>query len=201
MLRYVLVSFLLVASLVTLQACGRNSRPEEACNFVQNSEAHRVSWENNTPAQLWIDYSVPSQFVPIIEAAVDQWNQSHGRELLRIAGRREVGEAAQDGESAIYWMSSWEANRRYEQARTTVYWSGDRIYEADIRINARDFTYSNGGYAGTIDFESLLVHELGHVLGLAHNEDYGSVMAKALASDTERREPGTVDVRSLQCEY
>lgn len=201
MFRYVFVSFLMVAALVSLQACGLNSKPEDACNFVQNSEAHRVSWENAAPATLVIDSSVPSQYHTAIYQAADQWNMSHGRELIRIIGQNEAGEAIQDGRSAIYWYSNWESTRSYEQARTTVYWSGDRIYEADVRINARNFTYSTYPTYGSIDVESLLVHEFGHVLGLAHNEDMGSVMAKSLASNTTRREPGEIDVRSLQCEY
>jgi hypothetical protein len=201
MLRYILVSFLMVAALVSLQACGLNSKPEDACNFVQNNEAHRVSWENATPAVLVIDSSVPSQFVSAIYSSANQWNLAHGRELIRIGGQGEAGDAAQDGRSAIYWYNTWEASRSYEQARTTVYWSGDRIYEADIRINDKDFNYSTYPTYGMIDFESLLVHEMGHVLGLAHNEESGSVMAKALAQNQERREPSDIDLRSLQCEY
>jgi hypothetical protein len=201
MIRGLLAGMLIVATLVTMTGCGRNSKPEEACNFVQNSEAHRVSWEDTTPAPLWIDSSVPSQYIPQIQDAVAQWNHTRGRELIRVMGQRELGEPATDGVSGVYWMADWETTRRYEQARTTVYWAGDRIYEADIRVNARDFKYATTEIAGTIDVESLLVHELGHVLGLAHNEESGSVMAKALPDATERRNPGAVDISSLQCEY
>lgn len=104
----------------------------------------------------------------------------------------------------IYWMNQWEDDRRTEQARTTVYWTGDRIYEADIRINGEFFNFYGGDGAESfsgVDMESLMVHEFGHVLGLSHNDGKGTVMAVTLSSGTLRRTPGKDDLDSLRCEY
>jgi hypothetical protein len=82
---------------------------------------------------------------------------------------------------------------------------GTQIFEADMRINAdpKSFRY----YFGTetsfsdLDLDSLVVHELGHVLGLAHNVTSGSVMNITLDNGQDRRTIGGVDESSLRCEY
>ncbi len=201
MLRKLFVFLLLSSALFGLNACG-NARPEESCNFVQNSSAQRVSWGDHTPVTLYVDRSFPAELFGAIEQAVEQWNSARGRGLIKIGGWINSSSGpARDGANVIYWMSSWEADRPYEQARTTVYWAGDRIYEADIRVNAKNFRYSMGAYGGTVDVVSLLVHEFGHVLGLTHTDLHGSVMAKSLANATERRVPSPTDIDSLKCEY
>src|SRR5690606_33904804 len=104
----------------------------------------------------------------------------------------------------IYWLKEWDPSRTFEQARTTIYWYDSQIYEADIKINAEHFSYSFGDEpeVGRVDLESLVLHELGHVLGLAHPEDGSdSVMNAYLRSSYLRREPLPMDLSSLSCEY
>jgi predicted Zn-dependent protease len=48
-----------------------------------------------------------------------------------------------------------------------------------------------------------LLHEMGHVLGLKHNDDKtaSSVMQTYLRSGDDRTEPSSVDTTDLKCEY
>lgn len=54
---------------------------------------------------------------------------------------------------------------------------------------------------GLIDFESLVAHELGHVLGLGHIETEGSIMRRKLGSGVMRRGLRRIELDSLLCGY
>jgi hypothetical protein len=196
---------------LALQACGIKSPPQESCNFVQNSEMQRVSWGIKTPVVLLIDQSVPSAYFDSIKKAAAKWNESVGREIIKIGGWSNTGSrgSVPDGVNLIYFQNNWDGSTS-EQARTTIYWSGDRIYEADIKVNERDFAFfpSDVPEAGKLDMESLMIHEFGHVLGLKHITISGSVMQPTLSGATAmnlgagfRRKLTASDETSIRCEY
>lgn len=183
-------------------SCSQKQEPQESCNFVQNSSVQRVSWKDAVPVHLYVHSSFPSQYLPALRSAMVQWEKALGRPLVRDAGVVGAENApARDGVSGIYWLNTWEDEKPGEQARTTIYWEANRIKEADIKINAKNFEYSLQPDGTKVDIESLLVHEIGHVLGLQHNTESGSVMALVLDNGELRRSPAPADVASLKCEY
>jgi Matrixin len=179
--------------------------PQESCNFVQNTEAQRVSWKGDLPVHLHVHKSMPAEAYASLQAAIEDFHQTLGKQMFVVDewGADGPDEPQKDNKSTIYWMTHWESNRAKEQARTTLYWNGDQIYEADIRINAANFgfIYRSRGLSSTIDLESLLVHELGHVLGLKHDSTHGSVMNISLNDGQLRRHLGSTNLSSLRCEY
>ena len=189
-----------------MQACSRTLPPQESCSFVQNPEQQRVSWKGRLPIKLFVHNSVPTEVYTAIDRAVAEYNTTFGREIFHIVAKGADGELSpkKEGTSMIYWFKTWDVNKPTEQARTTIYWSGVQIFEADIRINAMNFDFNVDDTAATfanLDLQSLLVHELGHGLGLAHNAANGSVMNFSLNEGQDRRKLGAVDVSSLHCEY
>jgi hypothetical protein len=75
-------------------------------------------------------------------------------------------------------------------AHTVIRTSGAQILEADIHLNARDFTFALGDVAGRVDLQSILTHELGHVLGIGHSDDDRATMSAGL--------PAGIAARSLE---
>ena len=207
------IGAILLLSQLLLAGCGNNLwqslspsySSQEACGFVQNVYGQRISWKGKTPIPIAIHESVPAKFYPAIEGAIKQWETAIGRPLFQITtyGVKGPLQPRQDGLNVIYWMDTWEADRSSEQARTLVQWVGNEIREADMRINAKDYTFylDTAASAREVHFESLIVHELGHVLGLKHNDSGGSVMATYLASNTERDQVPGKDTSSVHCEY
>ncbi len=189
------------------QACSRPLEPQPSCNFVQNSNLQRVSWNRNLPVKFFVHQSVPREAYAAIDRAIDEYNQhfGNGHELIRIVARGSDGDLkpSKDGSSVIYWLEQWDPKRSTEQARTTIYWAGSQIFEADIRINAAHFAYHYGEESTfrEVDLTSLLVHEFGHALGLAHTSNSGSVMNTHLGSGQDRRKLSGPDLANLSCEY
>lgn len=201
--RVITISIVL-ACVLAIQACAQKLSPQEGCNFIVNSQQQRVSWNNRAPVTLYIDRSVPSSFYTAIQNAANDWNRQLGHPVLQIGGvTSQASLPGRDGVNVIYWSNYWENDRPWEQARTTVAWLADQIQDADVKVNALNFRYSAADQPmlGSVDFESLMVHEFGHVLGLIHSDDQDSVMQKSLPDDYLRRVPSDYDIRSAQCEY
>jgi hypothetical protein len=198
------VRLLLLILLSLMVSCTQKPAAQDSCNFVQNTELQRVSWKSDVPISIYVHESFPAEQLPALRNAFKHWEDKLGRPLFKQAGVQGGPKLAKrDGVSAIYWMDEWEADKSGEQARTTIYWENTQIKEADMKLNVKDFTLSSKApLNGTeIDLESLLVHELGHVLGLQHNTTTQSVMAVILSYLEVRQEPYPVDVSSLKCEY
>jgi len=199
----------IIGGLLLVQACGRQMPSQPACNFVENSDLQRVSWKTDLPVTMYLDASIPYDYVPAIQNAMAVWNnigQKTIKQNFFVLGSGNPGSPTPkvDGYNKIYLLNSWESDLSDQQARTTVYWSGARIYEADMRLDAANFSFytDNSNPDPTkVNLESLVLHELGHVLGLAHNPVSTSVMQPSLANGTLRVDPGEIDVQSITCEY
>lgn len=205
---------LVLSIAMTIQACAPKS--QEDCGFVQNVYGERISWKSDVPVTMYLHSSVPDSLVqPILDAAAT-WERTAGRRLFNIVtSPRDVGpmNPHKDGRNVIYFMNTWESNRASEQGRTSVYWIGDLIKEADIRLNAYDFSFYWQNHTLTnavnaerrssspVNIEALILHEMGHVLGLKHKDGAGSVMATYLSSGDDRVNLAEADTMNLQCEY
>lgn len=199
-----IITSLLVALVVS--SCAKRPEPQDSCGFVQNQDLQRVSWKGDVPVYIYIHEGFPSQYRFVVQNAVNQWNRVAGRTILAVGGIVNGTNAPNSMErrNVIYWRTDgWDPNKPLEQGRTTIHWESTKIFKADMIINAYSITYSatSSVQPGTVDLESLIVHELGHVLGLNHNNSDGSVMAEKLPTSTARRSVLSQDAQNLNCEY
>ena len=193
--------------------------PQKDCGFVQNIYGQRIAWKTKAAIPIIIHSSVPVELRSAVYRATATWEKQVGFKVFSISEDSSPlsGDPSRDKKNAIYFLSEWESDRKSEQGRTSVYWAGDQILEADIRVNASDFSYydqdelvlvgsyglkklgqsSKDGYS----FEALLLHELGHLLGLKHRDGSATVMATHLAAFSNRTQLSSADEDSISCEY
>ena len=160
-----------------------------------------MSWKDQTPISMYFDAEFPTQYYQDVQAAVTTWQNATGHKVFNIVGTLPPSTPSQDGRSIIYWLSDWDQNVSNQQANTTIYWVENQIVEADLKVNNQNFTYSEDPNYQQVDIQSLVLHELGHVLGLKHNTVDPSVMAPSLAYGLQRRDLFSTDLASMKCEY
>ncbi|TNF26169.1 MAG: matrixin family metalloprotease, partial [Deltaproteobacteria bacterium] len=104
-----------------------------------------------------------------------------------------------DGLNALVWVpteAAWSdlGYGATELARTGVTHrvNSGEIIDADIRVNAGGFSYSEATACApdVYDLQATLTHELGHLFGLDHSADAAATMAW-------RTDPGVCDKRTL----
>lgn len=84
---------------------------------------------------------------------------------------------------------------------TVIFVSGDRIVEADVHLNARDFAFVLGKAAPKVDLRSILTHELGHVLGIGHSDVTRATMHAGLPAGIAARSLEDDDVAAVCALY
>lgn len=177
----------------------------DGCNFVQNSQGVRISWKSSVPAHFIITSTVPAKYDQAIINAANTWNARKRMNLIEVHRDNSYPtNSGNDGTNGIYFLNTWDSSEVKEQGRTAIKWDISKIRDADIKINAQNFKFfseEDSDKSGKISIESLILHEMGHALGLKHIEDSSSSMQPYLPSAVSRNQPGDVDINSLNCEY
>lgn len=199
---------ILILIIAFLCACSRTLPVEDACGFLENTQEQRLTWTENLPITLYIDSSIPNNYVDSIHNAAKTWNDA-GQSIINqdfftfSSGDPGSGEVAQDGYNKIYLYGGWPFPVQFEGV-TTTYWVGSRIFESDIKIDGANFAYfldANHPDNSKIHLESLVLHELGHVIGLAHVLNLDSVMQPNLTVGQVRDVLGQTDLNDIRCGY
>ena len=142
-----------------------------------------------------IDFTEHESIVEGAALAVQTWNQAAGKQLLEFGGLIDksqpikASEALSDGDLVVYMQSDWE-NSFIDKptnilATAFIYNScdGKTIEASDIFLNTQMYYfYDNVKYANVqddlkglirgqrkiVDAASVIIHEIGHSLGLGH---------------------------------
>lgn len=201
-------AFLVFLSFFAVNCTQLTPEPEIGCNFVQNSDKQRVSWKSNLPIRFRVHKDVPREAIPSILEAAKSWNSISSKNVIEfddLAAEGSPSSSYADGKPMIFWKQDWEENKASEQARSIIVWRGSTIKDADIWLNVKNFRFTyldEAFHPFKVDLVSLVVHEMGHTLGLEHNSDAESVMYARLKRGYDRREVDHLaDLESLGCEY
>lgn len=181
------------------------SEAQADCGFVQNAYGQRVSWKKDIPVTLYIDPQYPLEFHQALARAAKHWNDAAGLTLILLKEPvTSFSEKNQkDKTNTFHWMNEWDESKSTLQGLTSLYWTGSQLTEADVAINNKNFTYYIDTFQNVqqVHLESLLVHELGHVLGLKHRSTVPSVMWAILNGGVDRSILTAADRETIKCEY
>ncbi len=152
-----------------------------------------------------------------VEQMFDQWNDATSAQNffdIPAAATSNLNYSDltdyRDSEMGIYKSHSWFSNVQSSVLAVTQYYGYRKntgtsseyieMSHADIIMNYKDYNF-NTTASSTVayDFHSVVLHELGHFLGLGHTSSYSvnSVMLPSLSISSSKREVSAYDKASI----
>jgi Matrixin len=215
-------NWLLIITLMGLYGCNSSTSEESDVTSGKINAAAPYMWPISAfPHQLKISTAFTSDESAAMVEMGSAWESSISNRVdffnmnattSELAADFNLDALGSDGISGIYKIENWPTSlngsalavtqifgRRFNIGTAEEYVS---IQHADILVNYDYFSYrtSDPGAVGTYDLKTVILHEMGHYLGLGHR--YGSsVMIPSVGSSTKNQAPKLSDVTDLFDRY
>jgi hypothetical protein len=168
-------------------------------NYYTTDEGKEIRW-NSRDIEIVLDDSLalvgdPDEVEWLIIDAFDEWVDAAGlpMEFTFVNGRCDKAFVA-DGENENCVRAEEdgpiEQGERGAAAFVTYGYDSGEILDADIVVENEVGLWRIGGGEGAYNLRAAVLHEVGHLLGMAHSEVDESRMAPAMTPDDEPGENG-----------
>jgi hypothetical protein len=211
-----LTMFLLIA----LCACNKSGGGSSTTTSSASGEAPYY-WASFSSAKiLEVSEDFTAQEIANIEDMAEAWNESvegdkiffdFGPEASEISNSGEI-DGLLDDTLGIYKTLNWPSSlpssalavTQIFGVRKNVGKSGEfiDIQHADILVNYDDYDFDTGDSGSNYDLRTVLLHEMGHFLGLQHKSTNSnrnsSIMYPSISSSENKRAPLAVDIEDIR---
>lgn len=210
----------LSSMLLVLFGCGKETlSTQSGLNASLSNNTVAGKWESgDMPVTINISDSFSAGEATTLESMGNSWEAATGNVVnffnfgAQASNKSYVDfDDYQDSEMGVYLNHNWPSNisafalaiTQYYGYRHNVGTSSEYIelVHADIILNDEFFNFSFNGQAGSYDLPSIVLHELGHFVGLTHSSSSPSVMSPTLASNTQSRSLFPNDVNKIKSNY
>lgn len=179
-----------------------------------------AKWSNSISFPLTLKYGTnfSTNELMAIENSANNWNDSVQNEIhffdiqpSQVSEKVHVDDY-NDTELGVYKLTKWPTELPPTALAITqifgekIQTSTDtrlEIQHADILVNFENFEFSsNGGFIG-YDLETIIIHEMGHFLGLAHQDSSPetSIMYPTIGQFTDSKIPKEIDISNILAKY
>jgi hypothetical protein len=215
---------LLLAPLFILMSCQPTKTVEPATSPGDINVTAPYMWgSGDFPRNLKISRSFIAAEVSNIQAMSGAWELAveNKKNFFNNTDRTDEVDSASlnmddlgdDDVTGIYKIQNWPLSlsggalavtqifgRRYNIGSSNEY---VKITHADILINEQDFDFRTGDTgADTYDLRTVVLHEMGHFLGLSHNlSTTNSVMYPSINENAKKIVPTNIDIGEIVSRY
>jgi hypothetical protein len=211
---------LILVTFLALSACTPPPQATiKASSSALSGNPAPSAWPSSSfPLKVKIADNFDSSETMAIEDMSDAWNDSVDHQISFIQNdgstqsKSHVLSQYVDGVIGVYKLMQWPSELPGSAlAVTQIYGTRKnigrsseyiRIDHADIMINYQNFTFTTD-YSWGYDLQTIVLHEMGHLLGLYHDESSvdESVMYPTITRYVDNRYPLDRDISNLKNKY
>jgi predicted Zn-dependent protease len=212
---------IILVLLLVISSCAKQVEEEVALEYKASSSSQAASsWKSSAfPLKLKISTAFSSDEKSAIQDMGGAWKESVNDSIQLFDTSEDTSEKNfndldkyDDATLGIYKITKWDKSLPNSALAVTQLFGRKKnlgkeneyieITHADILMNYDNFDFSTDGSFG-YDFQTVVLHEMGHFLGLYHStgDKSKSVMYPSISSFTVNRLPKQLDADALASKY